>query len=241
MDKLKIIDLTKSYGKLEVLKDFNLTIKVGEIVAMIGVNGSGKSTLIEILCGVKKSNSGTIIFDGHSNFDRKFNAKLKYELGYMPQSFSLFNDLTVKENIEYLYAVYSIQDKNRVQEIIDKCYLSGKEKQLAKNLSGGFKQLLSLAAATINEPKLLILDEPTSAMDPLFRKQFWSIIHDCNLKGTTVLVTTHYMEEIFECQKLVCLSEGKIVFESDIGNLIKSDKFSTVEELLNKYIIKEKI
>jgi ABC-2 type transport system ATP-binding protein len=159
----------------------------------------------------------------------------------MPQNFSLFNDLTVKENLEYLYSVYELNNFSVIQETIDKCFLSGKEQITAKNLSGGYRQLLSLAGSIMHNPRLLILDEPTSAMDPLFRSQFWNIIYSYNERGTAVLVTTHYMEEILNCKRFLCLASGRIIHKNDVENIFENGKFRSVDEMLKFYIFKETV
>lgn len=220
---LEIKSLTKSYGKKEVLKGVNLSLNKGEKIALIGVNGSGKSTLLEILCGVKRASGGEVL--------TPFN---KGEIGYMPQSFSLFQDLTVKENLGYLAVLYGL-DKLVVEETIKKCFLLQKENMLAKNLSGGYKQLLSLAAAIIFGPQLLVLDEPTSAMDPLFRASFQKILSGFMKKGGSVLLTTHYMEEIDFCDKVAILSDGKIVYSDFVSKTFGENKFKTASELIFKY------
>ena len=229
---LKIENLHKSYGKKEILKGLTLNIEDGDIVALIGVNGAGKSTMLEIICGLIKKNSGSVEI-ANMNIDKRGNRKkIKYILGYMPQYFSMFNDLTVKENLKYLCTVYGIKDKNRCQDIIKLCNLEDKQNQLAKNLSGGYRQLLSLAGTIINLPKFLIMDEPTSAMDPIFRSKFWDIIKKLNSDGTTILVTTHYIEEIIECNKMFCLSNGVITIEKDTKELeIENKKYKNIFDM----------
>lgn len=236
---LEVKNLNKSYGKQKVLKDLNISIKKREIVALVGVNGSGKSTLMDIICGIKKANSGQIFFD-HKNISIKKNLyQMKMNISYFPQNFSLFSDLTVKENLEYRMAVYGLSNSERIYEVMRICYLRDHENKLAKDLSGGFKQLLSLAVTIINNPDLLIMDEPTSSMDPVFRKRFWNIIHALHKKGSTVFVTTHYIEEISECDRVICLSDGKNIHETTIENIFENGKFLTVEEMLNYYILKD--
>ncbi|MBQ7307379.1 MAG: ABC transporter ATP-binding protein [Clostridia bacterium] len=234
---LKIENLSKNYGKKEVLKGVNFEVKKHDIVALIGINGAGKSTLFEIICGVTKKNSGTIMIDNLSIEDKKHKQSLKFKIGYMPQYFSLFNDMTVKENLDYLSCVYHLE-KNTSLKIMELCDLLDKKNVLAKNLSGGFRQLLSLAGTIIHSPEFLILDEPTSAMDPIFRSMFWKIIKNLNTQnGTTILVTTHYIEEINECNKMACLSQGKIIFygETQGFNLTQdTSKFKAVFDLYQK-------
>lgn len=226
---LKVLNLYKSYGKVKVLKGVNFSIKKGEIVGLIGVNGSGKSTLIETICGVKNKDSGEIvgIVENCKN------------IGYMPQSFGCFNDLTVKENLKYFALIYNLNN-NRVQEVLNITHLKEKENYLCGNLSGGYRQLVSLAVAILHNPKLLILDEPTSAMDPLFRDSFWKIIKNYLAGGGSVLVTTHYMEEINLCTKLLILSGGKIVYDNFVSEIFKNGKFNSAADLIFAFAKGEK-
>ena len=196
---LKIENVCKSYKNRSVLKGVTMQIEDGEVRGLIGVNGAGKTTLIECICGVKNVDSGEIWVDGINIKDKKSKMKYQKNIGYMPQAFSLFNDLTVRENLEYLCAVYGILDG--ADKTIELCGLRMYENVIAQNLSGGYKQLLSLASAIVHSPKFLILDEPTAAMDPLFRRKFWEIVSKCKENGVTILIITHYMEELLECAK----------------------------------------
>lgn len=235
---LTVESLNKSYKTNNVLKNLSLEIGEKDLTALVGVNGSGKSTLIEIICGIKKKDGGTISFMDRDISDKKHSNEVKRQIGYMPQFFSMFNDLTVKENLRYLYSVYELNDLAVILRTIEKCGLKKEENTLVKNLSGGYRQLVSLAGAIIHNPKLLILDEPTSAMDPLFRKQFWDIIYACKSAGTAVLVTTHYAEEIFNCTKVLCLYNGSIIHKSDVANIYENGKFKSIHEVLDYYILK---
>lgn len=234
---LKIKNLHKSYKNKHVLKGVNLHLKRKEIKGLIGVNGSGKSTLIECVCGVKKYDSGEIYISGLNIADKANKTKIKHIIGYMPQSFSLFNDLTVEENLGYLCSVYDI-DMENIKTTLDLCHLNEHKKALAKNLSGGYRQLLSLAGSIVHSPKLLILDEPTASMDPIFRRRFWEIVNKCKKKNTTVLVITHYMEELVECDNFVCLANGKASFNGTLSEY-KQDGILNIEEILKKYTIEE--
>ena len=232
---LKIDNVFKSYKKLKVLKGVSFSVKENEIKGIIGVNGAGKSTLIEIICGVKKADSGNIYINGLCTAQKRMNKKFKALIGYMPQSFSLFNDLTVKENLGYLCSVYKLNYKKTIPEMLKICSLQDKQNTLAGNLSGGYRQLLSVAGALIHKPKLLILDEPTSAMDPIFRKKFWRIIRRCMLNNITVLVITHYAEELNECDSFVCLKDGKVAIDKSVaeyqnGTLIDIEQLIKTEE-----------
>lgn len=234
---LKIENLYKSYSKKQVLTGVDLEIQKNDIVALIGINGAGKSTLLEIICGVIKKNQGKIMVDNIDIDDKKHKKLLKFKIGYMPQSFRMFNDMTVKENLDYLVAVYNLK-KDTTSKIMQLCELLDKKNILAQNLSGGYRQLLSLAGTIIHNPEFLILDEPTSAMDPIFRSMFWKIIKTLNKEnGTTVLVTTHYLEEISECNKMMCLANGKIIFSGDTQDFNLSQdtsKFKVIYDLYQK-------
>ena len=231
---LNIKNVYKNYGKAPVLKGVNLFVETNEIKALIGMNGAGKSTLLENICGVKKFDSGEVVVDDLNVLNKNDKVRLKHAIGYMPQQFGMFSDLTVEENLKFLCAVYNIKDKNVVENVIAECFLEEKRKILAQKLSGGYKQLLSLACAMINNPKLLILDEPTSAMDPLFRNKFWNIIHNCKGRGATVLVVTHHMEELNYCDSFACLYNGKIVHDAKIQEH-KKNNILDIEEVLKIY------
>ncbi len=234
---LIVKNICKSYKNKQVLCGVDLTVKTGEIKGLIGVNGAGKSTLIEIICGVKKFDDGYIEINGIDITNKKRKLDIQKTIGYMPQSFSLFNDLTVEENLGYLCAVYDINLK-RVDEVINICHLNEFKKVLAKNLSGGYRQLLSMAGAIIHSPKFLILDEPTNAMDPIFRKRFWQIVNSLKKDGITVLVITHYWEELVECDNFACLAGGKIKFNGSLSEF-KQDGLLDIEQILNKYTLEE--
>ena len=234
---LVIKEVFKNYKNQKVLNGVTFNVAAGEIKGLIGVNGAGKSTLVDIICGVKKNNSGEIFINGTNIKDKKSIRQLKFNLGYMPQRFSLFNDLSVEENLSYLCTVYNL-DKSNIEKTMEKCHLIEHRKTLAKNLSGGYKQLLSLAGAIIHSPNLLILDEPTASMDPIFRRKFWKIINSFKQTKTTVLVITHYMEELVECDNFVCLSKGRVSFNGSLDEY-KKDGMINIEQLLQKYVLED--
>lgn len=234
---LKVKNLYKSFGKKAVLQGVDLEVKEGEIKGLIGVNGAGKSTLIECVCGLKKADAGEVFLFGESCADRKARKVLRSKIGYMPQNFRLFNDLTAEENLKYLCAVYRLPEA-RAAEVMDLCKIKEAAKTLAGNLSGGYRQLLSMASAMIHAPKLLILDEPTAGMDPIFRRQFWEILRDYKKDGVTMLVITHYFEELVECDGFVCLAKGKAAFDGSLAEF-KRDGALNIEQILNKYNFEE--
>jgi len=231
---LKVINVKKSYKKKMVLEDVSFEVEKGKITALIGENGSGKSTLIEIICGIKKANSGEVFFKGLNVFNKKNKIKTNKSLGYMPQNFILYQDLTVFENLSYVASVYSLKNKDRVNEVLKECFLEDNKNVLAGNLSGGYKQLLSMASAMLYSPEFLILDEPTSAMDPIFRKRFWQVIKNLNQNGTTILLITHYIEELLECDNFLCLSKGKIKYSGSVKEFMQNG-FVDIESILKKF------
>ena len=232
---LRIENVYKSYDENHVLKGVSFNVKNNEIKGLIGINGAGKSTLIELVCGIKKIDDGKIFVSNNDVDDKKNKNELKSIIGYMPQSFNLFNDLTVEENLGYLCAVYNLDENVAINKILDLCNLNDKRKVLSSHLSGGYRQLLSLAGTLIHNPQLIILDEPTSAMDPLFRKSFWKIIKECKNRGCTILVITHYMEELLECDSFVCLSNGRIVVDDTLENYKHLGELD-IEKILETYI-----
>lgn len=235
---LKVNNIYKAYKDKQVLKGVSFNVLDNEVKAIIGVNGAGKSTLIEIICNVKKSDSGEVFLNNYNIFDKKNSLNIKKMFGYMPQTFCMFNDLTVKENLGYVASVYGL-DKNVVDEIIKGCGLEDHSKTLAKNLSGGYRQLLSMATALIHSPEIIILDEPTSAMDPIFRQKFWQIIHNYRKQNKMVLLITHYLEELMQCDSFACLSDGKICFDGKVEDF-KEENLLNIEKVLEKCIQKSK-
>ena len=230
---LEVKNVFKKYGKKQVLNGVEFSVSNGEIKGLIGVNGAGKSTLIDIICGVKKLDEGKIYIDEIESTNKKNKNKIDRIIGYMPQSFNMFNDLSVEENLGYLASVYGL-GKGAVERTIKLCHLEDFRKILAVNLSGGYKQLLSMAGAIVHSPKFLILDEPTSAMDPIFRRKFWDIVHICKKNNVTVLVITHYMEELLECDSFVCLSGGKISFDGNLKSL-NNKPLNNIEKVLKEF------
>ncbi len=235
MELLRVVGLSKAYGKKQVLSDLALSLEENETYALIGVNGAGKSTLIEIICGVRRADAGQVLFRGDQWKDSR--REMRRLIGYMPQQSALFPDLTVRENLLYLGEVYGIENaEKRASEVEEICSLRDKKDMEIRRLSGGYRQLASLAAAILHRPPLLILDEPTSALDPLFRCRFWETIHTFSGEGTTVLVSTHHMEEIRECGRLLCLANGKIAKEGSVVDLFADGRLPRIEELLREQL-----
>ena len=205
-------DLTCKFGNFTAVDKLNIRVAPGQIYGFLGSNGSGKSTSIRMLCGLLKpaAGSGTVL-----GYDVETQAeKIKEHIGYMSQKFSLYLDLTVFENLDFYAGMYGLRGAEkfaRVNEMIAEMQLEDKRDALSATLSGGLKQRLALACAILHKPHLLFLDEPTSAVDPISRRSFWQIIHGLALGGTTMVVTTHFMEEAEHCDEMVFLDAGKMV------------------------------
>lgn len=205
-------DLTCKFGSFTAVDKLNIHVEPGQIYGFLGSNGSGKSTSIRMLCGLLKpaEGSGTVL-----GYDIVTQAeKIKEHIGYMSQKFSLYLDLTVFENLDFyagMYGLCGVEKYIRIDEMISEMQLEDKRNALSSTLSGGLKQRLALACAILHKPRLLFLDEPTSAVDPISRRSFWQIIHGLALGGTTMVVTTHFMEEAEHCDEMVFLDAGKMV------------------------------
>lgn len=213
-------DLTKKFGDFTAVDKVSFKVKKGEIFGFLGPNGAGKSTTIRMLCGILEPTAGTGSVGG---FDiNKESEKIKENIGYMSQKFSLYEDLTVSENLDFYAGIYQTLKtgrEKRKKEMIGMAGLSGREDELTANLSGGWKQRLALGCAVIHNPKILFLDEPTSGVDPVSRRNFWRLIYKLSEEGTTILVTTHYMDEAEHCNNIALISDGVIVAGGSPGQL----------------------
>lgn len=204
--------LTKRFGDLVAVDHVDLTVPKAHVTGFLGPNGSGKSTTIRMLCGLLTPTEGEIEVLGLRVPAQA--EELRRRIGYMTQRFSLFEDLSVRENLEFLAAVQGLPKSRaaaRVEELIELYNFADRQKQLAGTLSGGQKQRLALAGAVIHGPELLFLDEPTSAVDPESRRQFWESLFELADAGTTILVSTHYMDEATRCHRLAILDAGRLV------------------------------
>lgn len=213
--------LTRRFGELVAVDHVDLTVPRGAVYGFLGPNGSGKSTTIRMLCGLLTPSSGEISVLGLS-IPREAEA-LKRRIGYMTQRFSLYEDLSVIENLRFLAAVHGLsreRREDRIELALRRYQLRDRPGQLAGTLSGGQKQRLALAGATLHEPELLLLDEPTSQVDPQSRREFWEALFDLADAGTTLLVSSHYMDEAERCHRLAILDEGRLVADDTPANLI---------------------
>jgi ABC-2 type transport system ATP-binding protein len=207
--------LGRSFGSVVAVRDVSLTVYRGEIFGVLGPNGAGKSTTIRMLCGILDPSTGTAEVVG-LQLPREAEA-VKARIGYMTQRFSLYEDLSVLENLRFyagIYGLHGARRRARIEEVIAQAGLEDRRHQLAGTLSGGWKQRVALASATIHQPPLLFLDEPTAGVDPVSRRDFWEQIHQSASAGTTVLVTTHYMDEAERCHRLAFIFGGTLL---DVG------------------------
>jgi ABC-2 type transport system ATP-binding protein len=218
--------LTKSFGGRKVVQDLSMQVKRGSIYGFLGPNGSGKTTTIRMLCGLLTPDSGEGTCLGYDI--RRDADKIKLKVGYMTQRFSLYQDLSVRENLEFVARLYGLPNaKNAAREMIKRIGLSGREEQLAGELSGGWKQRLALGACTLPNPQLLLLDEPTAGVDPKARRDFWNEIHALAAEGLTVLVSTHYMDEAERCHEIAYIAYGHLLAHGTVDEVIAKSALST--------------
>lgn len=219
--------LSKSFGGKPAVVDVSLTVKRGEIFGFLGPNGSGKTTTIRMLCGLMTPDSGTGTCLGYDIL--RDTREIKRLVGYVPQTFSLYKDLTVRENLEFIARVYGEHNHTqRARDIMENLGLDHYTDILAGRLSGGWKQRLSLGAALIHHPKLLLLDEPTAGVDPKARREFWNDISRLTMEGITALVSTHYMDEAERCNRLAYIVYGHMMADGTIPEIIHKVNLTTM-------------
>ncbi|MGA2623396.1 MAG: ABC transporter ATP-binding protein [Bacteroidota bacterium] len=205
-------NLTKQFGAFVAVDKVSFSVKQGEIFGFLGANGAGKSTTIRMLCAILQSTSGSARVGGYDiNTEPE---KVKANIGYMSQRFSLYEDLTVDENINFYGRVYGLsyaEIAERKAWVLEMANLRGREKSITGTLSGGWKQRLALGCAVLHRPRIVFLDEPTSGVDPVMRRRFWELINDLSAEGVTVLVTTHFLEEAEYCNDIILINAGTII------------------------------
>ena len=209
---VSVQSLEKKFGDFIAVNRINFKVKEGEIFGFLGPNGAGKSTTIRMLCGIIRPTSGSGRVGGYDIIKEQY--KIKEHIGYMSQKFSLYNDLTVEENINFYSGIYKIprqERKERFQAAIHTAGLEGMESKVTATLAGGWKQRLALGCALLHKPKIIFLDEPTSGVDPITRANFWEVIKGLAGVGVTVFVTTHYMDEAENCNRMVLIYHGTII------------------------------
>lgn len=216
--------LTKKFGDFIAVDHISFTVQKGEIFGFLGANGAGKTTAIRMLCGLSRPSSGKAAVAGFDVFTQT--EKIKKNIGYMSQKFSLYEDLTVKENIRFFAGIYGMSEtfiKENIKQVIDKLHLENEANKLVKYLPTGWKQKLAFSVATFHKPQIVFLDEPTGGVDPVTRREFWELIYEAAENGITIFVTTHYMDEAEYCNRVCIMVDGKI------------EALDTPKELKNMY------
>jgi len=224
--------LRKVFGSLVAVEGLTMTIRRGEVFGFLGPNGSGKTTTIRMLCGLIEPTAGTAVVVGYDV--RRDPEQIRCRIGYMSQKFGLYDDLTVVENLRFYATIYGLHGaarRARLAELIAELGLEQRVNQLAGTLSGGWKQRLALACAMAHRPAMLFLDEPTAGVDPASRRVFWQRIHDLAAKGTTVLVSTHYMDEAAQCSRLAFLSRGRLIAMGTVEQVLEQFHQPTIEDV----------
>jgi len=218
--------LTKRFGTKVAVDHFSMQVRRGQIHGFLGPNGSGKTTTIRMLCGLLTPDEGSGTCLGYDIV--RESGRIKREVGYMTQGFSLYQDLSIAENLEFVARMYAVPDRGRrVAQSLERLGLAARRAQLAGSLSGGWKQRLALAACLLHDPKLLLLDEPTAGVDPGARRDFWDHIHELAHAGITVLVSTHYMDEAERCHELAYIAEGKLLAHGSAREVVERAGLST--------------
>jgi ABC-2 type transport system ATP-binding protein len=220
MNSIVVKNLTKKYGKFTSVDNISFEVEQGEVFGFLGANGAGKSTTIKMLCAILEPTSGDAMVAGYSI--EKEPDMVKRNIGYMSQKFSLYTDLTVEENINFFASVYGLKGNaldERKKWVLNTAELTDRKDSLTGTLSTGFKQRLALGCAVIHKPKIVFLDEPTGGVDPISRKNFWDLINDLSTNGTTVFVTTHYLDEAEFCNRIMMIDAGKIIAGGSPGEL----------------------
>lgn len=232
---ISVTNLSKKFGNFTAVNDISFEVAKGEIFGFLGANGAGKTTAMKMLIGISKPSSGEAQVAG---FNIKNNAEMvKKNIGYMSQRFSMYDDLTLKENITFFGGIYGLnrkQIKEKTSQLIQELQLEEVANQLVGSLPLGWKQKLSFSVALLHEPKIVFLDEPTGGVDPITRRQFWEMIYQEAHKGTTIFVTTHYMDEAEYCDRVSIMVEGKIEALDSPKNLKKHYNVDSMNEVFLK-------
>lgn len=229
---IKTEKLTKRFADFTAVNEISFETYPGEIFGFLGANGAGKTTAMRMLCGLSIPTSGKATVAGYDVYTER--ETIKRNIGYMSQKFSLYEDLTILENIKFYAGIYGLSDseiKQRSNELVEKLELQKEAKKLVASLPLGWKQKLAFSVALIHQPKVVFLDEPTGGVDPVTRRQFWNMIYDASENGTTIFVTTHYMDESEYCHRVSIMVDGNIEALDTPANLKRKFEANTMDEV----------
>jgi len=235
MEKDKVItakDLTKKFGDFTAVDQISFEVEKGEIFGFLGANGAGKTTAMRMLCGLSLPTSGTATVAGFDVY--KQTEMIKKNIGYMSQKFSLYEDLTVSENIRFYGGIYGLRDekiREKTALLMKQLHLEGEEKTMVRSLPLGWKQKLAFSIAVVHDPAIVFLDEPTGGVDPVARREFWSMIYDASARGITIFVTTHYMDEAEYCDRVSIMVDGRIDALDSPRNLMEKYEVYSMDEV----------
>ena len=238
-DAVNVDKLVKKFGDFVAVNSISFSVKKGEIFGFIGPNGAGKSTTIRMLCGIISPTSGNGYVAGHDIFSES--EEIKSSIGYMSQKFSLYKEMTPFENIRFYLGVYNIPTeewKERIEWALDMTRLGDVRDRITNDLPPGWRQRLALGCALLHRPEILFLDEPTSGVDPITRRHFWEFINHLANEGITIFVTTHYMDEAENCERIIMINEGRITAEGSPSEIIKDVLPATPGADLNDVFVK---
>ena len=223
---IDVRSMTKRFRDRTAVDHINLQVRRGEVCGFLGPNGSGKTTFLRLLCGLLRADAGSGTCLGHDVIADS--EAIKRDVGYMTQRFSFWDDLTIAENLDFAARMYAVNDRRQaVRHSLERLGLTPRQHQLARELSGGWKQRLALAACLIHQPQLLLLDEPTAGVDPKARREFWEEIHQLAGQGLTFLITTHYMDEAERCHRLAYIINGKLLAHGTVAEVIERAHLTT--------------
>ena len=227
---IHVSNVSKSFDQKQVIKDITLMIPSGEICCLLGPSGSGKTTMIRLMIGAIAADNGTI----HFADVQMPNLNMLKKIGFMPQNDALYDDLSAEANLRFFAGLYHLDKskmEKRIDEVLNLVKLTEHRKKLVKNFSGGMKKRLSLAAAILHHPQVLFLDEPTVGIDPVLRRTIWDQFQEIKKSGTTIIVSTHVMDEVTECDKAALIYNGSLIQYDTVKNLLEKTKTGRVEEL----------
>jgi|SRR5665647_1147993 len=235
MQKEKVItanELTKRFGTFTAVDKITFEVDKGEIFGFLGANGAGKTTAMRMLCGLSLPTSGLATVAGYDVY--KQNELIKKNIGYMSQKFSLYEDLTVRENIQFYGGIYGLTDeriKEKTDLLLKQLQLEEAGKKLVRALPLGWKQKLAFSIAIVHDPAIVFLDEPTGGVDPITRREFWSLIYEASERGITIFVTTHYMDEAEYCDRVSIMVDGRIDALDSPANLMRDYAANSMDEV----------